>query len=207
MHLNGASWSSNYQNNAILFVNHHANKSRIHSGRRFKYEIFSWDCQFPLQEKRIQSLVQDEGVIEGHEQLKSYITSYYKGLSGPPDESSFSVDESQIADISQVSHEENAVLTAFHSEEEVNKTIFQMEKNKAPGSDGFPAEFYQTFWDTIKDDLLQMFGVLHAGQLELFRLILVMLSCYPKLKRQKGSNKTHLPLKCTFQDIHESGHY
>jgi hypothetical protein len=30
--------------------------------------------------KLIHSLVQDEGMIVGHEQLKSYITSYYKNL-------------------------------------------------------------------------------------------------------------------------------
>ena len=36
--------------------------------------------------KRIYSLVQDEGTIEGHEQLKSYITNYYKGLFGAPEE-------------------------------------------------------------------------------------------------------------------------
>jgi mannosylglycoprotein endo-beta-mannosidase len=44
--------------------------------------------------KRIHSLVQEEGVIEGHEQLKSYITNYYKSLFGEPDESHFSIDES-----------------------------------------------------------------------------------------------------------------
>ena len=32
-----------------------------------------------------------------------------------------------------------------------------MEHNKAPGPDGLPAEFYQVFWETIKDDLLAMF--------------------------------------------------
>jgi mannosylglycoprotein endo-beta-mannosidase len=73
------------------------------------------------------------------------------------------------ADIPQVSVEENNLRTALYSEE-VKKAIFQMEHNKAPGPDGFPAEFYQTFWDTIKLDLLEMFSDLHAGQLELFRL-------------------------------------
>jgi hypothetical protein len=42
--------------------------------------------------------------------------------------------------------------------------------NKAPGADGFPAKFYQTFGDNIKMDLLEMFGVLHAGKLQLFCL-------------------------------------
>jgi hypothetical protein len=38
----------------------------------------------------------------------------------------------------------------------------------ASGPDGFPAEFYQHFWDVIKGDLLELFPVLHSGQLELF---------------------------------------
>jgi hypothetical protein len=66
--------------------------------------------------------------------------------------------------------EENGLLTAPNSEEEVKKAVFQMEHNKAPGPDGFPTEFYQIFWDTIKSDLLHMFSVSHVGQLELFRL-------------------------------------
>jgi hypothetical protein len=45
-----------------------------------------------------------------------------------------------------------------------------MECNKAPDPDGFLAEFYESFWDTIKMDLLHMFSVLHTGQFELFRL-------------------------------------
>ena len=73
-------------------------------------------------------------------------------------------------DISQVSDQENAHLTAPYTVEEVKKAVFQMEHNKAPGPDGFPDEFYQTFWDIIQSDLLEMFQDLHAGHLELFRL-------------------------------------
>jgi mannosylglycoprotein endo-beta-mannosidase len=133
--------------------------------------------------KRIQSLVQDEGHIEGHEQLKSYITNYYKNLFGPPEESSFSLDEAQTDDIPQVSIEENGLLTAPYSEKEVKKAVFQMEHNKAPGPDGFPAEFYESFWDTIKADLLHMFSVLHSGQLELFRLYFGEVILLPKVNK------------------------
>jgi hypothetical protein len=37
--------------------------------------------------------------------------------------------------------EENDLLTAPYSEEEVKRAIFQMEHNKAPDPDGFFAEF------------------------------------------------------------------
>jgi hypothetical protein len=49
--------------------------------------------------KRIHSLVQEEGTIEGSDNLKNYITSYYKKLFGAPDEGNFFMDETQTDDI------------------------------------------------------------------------------------------------------------
>jgi hypothetical protein len=63
--------------------------------------------------KLIHSLIQEEGLIEGHEDLKSYITSYYKCLFGPPEDSDISLDESRIGDIPQVTSGENAIVTAL----------------------------------------------------------------------------------------------
>ena len=77
--------------------------------------------------------------------------------------------------------EENAYLTAPYSEEEVKKAVFLMEHNKAPGPDGFPAEFYQHFWELIKVDLLDLFQDLNAGQLELFRLNFGEIILLPKV--------------------------
>jgi hypothetical protein len=37
------------------------------------------------------------------------------------------------------------MLTAYFTEEEVFEAISQMEHNKAPGPDEFPAEFYKIF--------------------------------------------------------------
>jgi hypothetical protein len=33
----------------------------------------------------------------------------------------------------------------------------EMQRNKALGPDGFPAELYQYFWEVIKYDLMDMF--------------------------------------------------
>jgi len=80
------------------------------------------------------------------------------------------LDDSQIVDIPRVSQAENEFLTASFTEKEIRDAVFAMEHNKAPGPDGFPAEFYQKFWDVIKVDLMQMFHDLHSGTLLLFSL-------------------------------------
>jgi hypothetical protein len=45
-----------------------------------------------------------------------------------------------------------------------------MEHNKAPGPDGFPAEFYQRFWPVIKSDMMAMFAQLQEGDIPLYKL-------------------------------------
>ena len=52
--------------------------------------------------KRIFQLEQDEGTIVGQENLKLYITEYYKQLFGPPEENCVSLDESRIEDVPQL---------------------------------------------------------------------------------------------------------
>jgi hypothetical protein len=94
---------------------------------------------------RIIQLELDEGLIVGEDNLKTYIIDYYKVLFGPPESNLFSLDENLKDDIPQVSNLENEILPCAFSEVEIKEAIFQMEKNKAPGLDGFPAEFYQYF--------------------------------------------------------------
>jgi hypothetical protein len=49
---------------------------------------------------RIFRLEQDEGIIEGEEQIKSYITKYYKNLFGSSEAGRLSLNESLVEDIS-----------------------------------------------------------------------------------------------------------
>jgi hypothetical protein len=63
----------------------------------------------------------------------------------------------------------------------VREAVFQMEHNKAPGPDGFPAEFYQVFWGVIKDDLLPLFAELHREALDLYSLNFGIITLIPKV--------------------------
>lgn len=39
------------------------------------------------------------------------------------------------------------------SEDEVKKTVFDINPSKAPGPDGYTAFFYHLMWDTLKEDI------------------------------------------------------
>jgi len=95
--------------------------------------------------KLIFSLDQAEGKIDGQQNLKNYITNFYKELFRPPEESLCALDSSRFGNIPQVTTEENDFLTSPFTKKEDRDTIFAMEHNKAPSPDGFPTEFYQKF--------------------------------------------------------------
>jgi hypothetical protein len=59
-----------------------------------------------------------------------------------------------------------------------------MEHNKAPGPDGFSVEFYQVFWDVIKDDLMALFREFHSGSLPLYSLNFRTITYYLNVWKQ-----------------------
>jgi hypothetical protein len=76
-------------------------------------------------------------------------------------------------------------LTDAFLKSEVRAAMFQMEYNKVPGPDGFPPEFYQVFWDLLKDDLMAMFMEFHEGTLPLNSLNFGTIILLPKKKDVK----------------------
>ncbi|WVZ95111.1 hypothetical protein U9M48_040913 [Paspalum notatum var. saurae] len=130
---------------------------------------------------RIFGLEQEEGNIVGDVEIRKYITDYYKKLFGHPESSDVVLDENWTDDIPQVSQEENELITAPFTSEEVRAAIFQMEHNKAPGPDGFPPEFYQVFWNIIEPDLMALFEDFHRGSLALNRLNFGNITLIPKV--------------------------
>jgi hypothetical protein len=129
---------------------------------------------------KIAQLEQEEGIIVGDANLKDYITEYYKRLFGPHVQNSFSIDETLGHDINQVLEEENEVMMAPFSEE-VKFIVFDMEHNKGPGLDDFPAEFYQFIWEIVKPDLMSLFYEFHARRLPIHSLNFGVITLLPKI--------------------------
>ena len=50
----------------------------------------------------------------------------------------------------QISKEERAEMDKEITEQEIKDALNMMDKDKVPGIDGFPSEFYKTFWEEIK---------------------------------------------------------
>jgi hypothetical protein len=40
--------------------------------------------------------------------------------------------------------------------EEVEEVVLQMDKGKTPGSDGFIVDFFQTYWDLVKEEIWEV---------------------------------------------------
>jgi hypothetical protein len=83
------------------------------------------------QRKKIFQLEQEEGTIIGQYNLITYISEYYKNLFGPPPPSTCVMNESITHDVKKISNEENAILTAEFTENEIHDAIMQMELNKS----------------------------------------------------------------------------
>lgn len=86
-----------------------------------------------------------------------------------------------------VSEETNKELDGALTEEELCAALKSMQGGKAPGIDGLPPEFYKTFWDFLKEDLMDLFN-------ESFNDSFLPLSC-------RRAVLTLLPKKGDLQEI------
>ena len=130
----------------------------------------------------IVTLETDDITIEGQENLLNHATEYYRHLFGPEPENDFKLDPSIWDECSYISKEDNDILCHPFSEAEIKAALFQMERNKAPGPDKIPIEFFQYCWDIVKCDILDLFRDFHAGNADISRINYGIITLLPKIK-------------------------
>lgn len=126
---------------------------------------------------------------------------FYKTLFATENISALTLDNSFWSENDLVTPEENAMLTAPFSEEEIKEAVFSCYAEGATNPDGISFIFYQNFWDLIKKDLVSLFEDFHKGDLDLHRLNFAMLTLIPKIPEARNM-KNFRPISlinCSFK--------
>lgn len=93
---------------------------------------------------------------------------FYKNLFKKENRDDISLEENFWGEEDLVTNEENDFLEKPFSEEEIKEAVFGSYAEGAPGPDGLPFLFYQTFWEVIKGDLCKMFDAMFANRLDFY---------------------------------------
>ncbi|OAY73430.1 LINE-1 reverse transcriptase [Ananas comosus] len=80
------------------------------------------------------------------------------------------------------------LITRPFGAEEVKQAVFQLGRDKAPGPDGFPLCFYQSFWDTLKDDIMNIFHEMFEGTLNTGPIDYAYICLIPKKEAANRAN-------------------
>jgi hypothetical protein len=106
----------------------------------------------------VKVLKDDEGNrVEDWEQIKSMVVGYYQKLLGSTNHDFSSEKADRITKLITRKFSSACVgdMAADVTREDIWKVVFSFNKNKAPGPDGFPTEFFQRAWPIVGEDVTE----------------------------------------------------
>ena len=103
-------------------------------------------------------MLEDRVILNNIESISEEIKRHFGKLFSKPSGGSWRLEG---LDWSPISIEGIEWLDRPFSEEEILNVVIHLNKEKAPGPDGFTTGFYQECWETVKNDLLRVFLEFH----------------------------------------------
>lgn len=103
---------------------------------------------------RISRLFDANGVmIEEEEHITDMFIEYYKNLLGTAKEDLTPVDMEVLQRGPMLTENHTALLTAAVTENEIHDVVFSIDKDKAPGPDGFGSDFFRSSCNIVRVDI------------------------------------------------------
>uniref|UniRef100_A0A453EWV6 Reverse transcriptase domain-containing protein n=1 Tax=Aegilops tauschii subsp. strangulata TaxID=200361 RepID=A0A453EWV6_AEGTS len=121
-----------------------------------------------------------ETLLQRPAKIRAHVDGFYKALFPPP-RGGLALATDFWVGPQCISPAENAALTAPFTEEEVWEAINGMNPSSAPGPDGLPVKFFQTFWTAIKPEVMALFEEFYVGTIDLHRLNYGIITLIPKV--------------------------
>jgi hypothetical protein len=129
------------------------------------------------------------GAVNSTQEIIEVTTQYYKDLFKCEPRPNLNIEEDFFSADERLKEEEVNVLESRFTEEEIKKAVFESYADGALGPDGISFMFYQTYWEVIKGDFLEMFEDYYKGELDLYRLNFALIIVTPKEKDARTMNK------------------
>ncbi|KAL9686721.1 hypothetical protein QQ045_031114 [Rhodiola kirilowii] len=96
-----------------------------------------------------------EEVTDG-QRIKQLIVQHYTSIFQQSRPISKEVLQSNLSCLDRkITEHQNTILSAPYTVEEVTQAVFQIHPMKAPGKDGFSADFFQSCWNIVRDDFVK----------------------------------------------------
>jgi hypothetical protein len=102
--------------------------------------------------KPISAISVDEEIVSDPEQIASHFKNHFQNLFSS---NIFLQVDNLVEEVipNMISANTNSLLTMVPSHEEIKRAVFELNKDSAPGPDGFGAIFYQSFWNIVEYDV------------------------------------------------------
>lgn len=116
--------------------------------------FFHQHASYRRQKNVIRSLRVEDEVVTDHAAMAEAAFSHFQSMLGTSEDRDFSLD----LDFLGIQTENLSCLEDPFTVEEVWEVVRRLPHGKAPGPDGFTAEFLQCCWDIVKDDFMAAFN-------------------------------------------------
>ena len=140
-------------------------------------------------------------ITENQEQIAKHVKQFYNNLYKPKKINKKMAEE--ILNYTSAKCDENSkkILEKEITNKELKNALMETEKNKSPGMDGLPYEFYKEFWEIIGDDLTEVINQSQKnGKLSLSQRRAVI-TLIPKGKKDKTKVENWRPISLQNCDI------
>jgi hypothetical protein len=103
---------------------------------------------------QITSIRNGDITLNDPDEVKAHIVNHFISLFNAPDPDT---DNGLVNEVisSLITNRFNNMLIRLPSTDEIKNVVFSLNKESAPGPDGFGAIFCQTFWGIIKLDVIK----------------------------------------------------
>nr|CAN67392.1 hypothetical protein VITISV_041596 [Vitis vinifera] len=163
-------------------------------------DIFGLFFPFWQNRKYIKVLENERGpMLNNSESIKEEILMYFEKLYSSPSRESWGVEG---LDWSPIFGESASRLDSPFIEEEISKIIFQLDRDKAPGPDGFTIAVFQDCWDVIKEDLVRVFAEFHRRR----QILDAVLIANEIMDEKRRSEEEGIVFKIDFEKAYDHNH-